>query len=240
MKIKITILAVAALCLASCSLKENTSSISTPDKFFRKYSECQSVVNGCYIPLKSIYTFTYMIATECLTDHAYIQSGTLDCRADISPAVPRFGSTVWTQGYLGVQRCNFAVEGIQNSEALTEEQRYELLCEAKVLRAFYYYTLTCFFGNVPFYFDDVKDNATLNRIARLPRMDADATRRSCIEDLKSVADKVPQVRTSDREGDRLGAAAAWMLIAKMAMWNKDYDEALDALYHLDTMYVEDL
>ena len=240
MKIKITILAVAALCLASCSLKENTSSISTPDKFFRKYSECQSVVNGCYIPLKSIYTFTYMIATECLTDHAYIQSGTLDCRADISPAVPRFGSTVWTQGYLGVQRCNFAVEGIQNSEALTEEQRYELLCEAKVLRAFYYYTLTCFFGNVPFYFDDVKDNATLNRIARLPRMDADATRRSCIEDLKSVADKVPQVRTSDREGDRLGAAAAWMLIAKMAMWNKDYDEALDALSHLETIYGEDL
>ena len=61
MKIKITILAIAAFFLASCSLKENTSSISTPDKFFRTYSECQSVVNGCYIPLQSIYTFSYII-----------------------------------------------------------------------------------------------------------------------------------------------------------------------------------
>jgi len=239
-KITIALLATLSFALTSCSLKEDTSSISTPNNFFRKYSECQSVVNGCYIPLKSIYTYTYMIATECLTDHAFIQSGTLDCRADISPAIPRFGSTVWTQGYLGVQRCNFAVEGIANSTALTEDQRNDFLCEVKDLRAFYYYTLTCFFGDVPFYFDDVKDNAAMDRIAQLPRMDANATRKACIEDLKTVVEKVPQVRTSDRTGARLGAAAGWMLIAKMAMWNKDYDEALSALAHLESIYGDDL
>ena len=53
-----------------------------------------------------------MIATECVTDIAYCPSGTLDASLDISPAVPRMGSTVWRNGYLGVQRCNFAVNGL--------------------------------------------------------------------------------------------------------------------------------
>ena len=169
----------ASLLFQSCSLDEDTSGISSPDNFFRKYSECQSVVNSCYIPIKSIYTYTYMLATECVTDIAYCPSGTRDASLDISPAVPRFGSTVWTQGYLGVQRCNFAVNGIERAyqnEVLSEEQYLQLLCEAKTLRAFYYWTLTCFFGNVPFYFDDVTDNEVLNRIQVLPRMDADETR----------------------------------------------------------------
>ena len=107
-----TAAAMAMLSFQACTLDEDTSGISNPDAFFRKFSECQSVVNGCYIPIKSIYTYTYMIATECVTDIAYCPSGTLDASLDISPAVPRMGSTVWRNGYLGVQRCNFAVNGL--------------------------------------------------------------------------------------------------------------------------------
>ena len=90
--------------VVSCSLNEDTSSISTPDNFFRNYSECQSVVNGCYIPLKSIYTYQYFLAVECVSDIMYCPSGTLDAQLDISPVKPRFGATVWKQGYLGVQQ----------------------------------------------------------------------------------------------------------------------------------------
>ena len=41
-----TMAAVAVLAMigTSCSLEEDTSSISTPDNFFRNYTECQSVV----------------------------------------------------------------------------------------------------------------------------------------------------------------------------------------------------
>lgn len=247
-KTVIIILAVLSLGVCSCSLVEDTSSLSTPDNSFRNFLECQSLVNGCYIPLKSIYTFTYMIITECQTDIAQIYSGTLDSRLDVSPALPRFGSTVWTQGYLGVQRCNFVISGVESSKGISEDQRKQLLCEAKVLRAFYYYTLTCFFGNVPFYFDDVKDNETLFRIAVLPRMSAVDTRKACIEDLQAAASVVPQTRTSDNAGARLGASAAWMLVAKMAMWNASKDDAsmsehwytvaVEALEHLESIYGE--
>ena len=234
-----TAAAMAMLSFQACTLDEDTSGISNPDDFFRKFSECQSVVNGCYIPIKSIYTYTYMIATECVTDIAYCPSGTLDASLDISPAVPRMGSTVWRNGYLGVQRCNFAVNGIERAyknEVISEEQYHQLLCEAKTLRAFFYWTLTCFFGNVPFYFDDVTDNEVLSRIQVLPRMDANETRNKVIEDLQSIAPLAAQTRTYDNEANRLGASCAYMLIAKMAMWNKQWNVALDALEQIETIY----
>lgn len=230
------ILFVLAAALCSCSLDEDLSSLSTPNNFYRKYSECQSVVNGCYIPIKSIFTYTYMLATECTTDLAYCPSGTLDARLDISPTIPRFGQTVWTQGYLGVQRCNAAIAGINRSENLTDDERNSLLCEAKTLRGFYYLTLTSFFGDVPFYFDDVCDNETLDRIAVLPRMSAAATRDAIIEDLKDVAPLVPQTRTSDNEGARFGAAMAYMVMAKCAMWNQKWETALGFLLQIEKIY----
>ncbi|MBR1705162.1 MAG: RagB/SusD family nutrient uptake outer membrane protein [Bacteroidales bacterium] len=233
-----------ALCAASCSLDEDLSALSTPDNFFRKTAECQSVVNGCYIPMKNFYTYAYMLATECVSDIAYCPSGTLDARLDVSPATPRHGQTVWTQCYIGVQRCNFAIQGIENATAFMDngvidednESRIQLLCEAKVLRAFYYYTLTSFFGDVPFYFDDVKDLETQDWLAQLPRMSAVETRNACIKDLQEIAPRASQTRTSDNEENRLGAATAYMLIAKMAMWNKDWKTALDALKELESIY----
>ncbi|MCR5326659.1 MAG: RagB/SusD family nutrient uptake outer membrane protein [Bacteroidales bacterium] len=242
----ITAALAAAALFQACSLQEDLSPISTPDNYFRSKAECESVVNGCYIPMKNFYNYTYMLATECCTDLAYCASGTLDARLDISPATPRHGQSVWTQCYIGVQRCNFAIAGIEKSRAFLNKEtkeideknadRIKLLCEAKALRAFYYYTLTCFFGDVPFYFDDVEDLEVLDRIAVLPRMSATETRKACITDLQEIAPLAPQTRTSDNEEDRLGASTAYMLIAKMAMWNQDWNTALEALGHLETIY----
>ena len=93
----------ASLLFQSCSLDEDTSGISSPDNFFRKYSECQSVVNSCYIPIKSIYTYTYMLATECVTDIAYCPSGSC-----ISPkavfSLMTTVSAVYASGSASVER----------------------------------------------------------------------------------------------------------------------------------------
>ena len=116
------------------------------------------------------------------------------------------------------------------------EERIALLLEAKVLRAFYYYTLTSFFGDVPFYFDDVTDLEVQERIGKLPRMSAVETRDTCIRDLQELAPLAAQTRTYDNEGNRLGAAAAYMLIAKMAMWNQECRHS-QSLAHLSKLLI---
>lgn len=243
---KILYIVSAILLSQACSLKEDTSSLSTPGDFFRSKAECQAIINSCYIPVKNIYTQTFYTVTECQSDIAFINYGTLDCRLDVSPTLPRYGATVWTNGYLGVQRCNFAIQGIEKAECLTDSQRSQMLCEAKALRAFFYYTLTCMFGDVPFYFDDVSDFEVMDRIAVLPRMSAVETRAACIKDLLEIAPKAPQTRTSDNDEARLGAAMAWLMIGKMAVWNaaKDdpskaeewYRTAISALEKLEPIY----
>ena len=140
MKTKYILLILTAWITASCSLQEDTEGFSTPGDFYKTKTQCQSAVNSCYIPLKNLYTYKMMIATEGVTDLMYIASGTQDAQLDISPSQPRFGADMWTYGYRGVMYCNMAVTGIENSP-IDEKDRNSLVAEAKVLRAFYYYLL---------------------------------------------------------------------------------------------------
>ena len=88
MKTKYILLILTAWLTASCSLQEDTEGFSTPGDFYKTKTQCQSAVNSCYIPLKNLYTYKMMIATEGVTDLMYIASGTQDAQLDISPPQP--------------------------------------------------------------------------------------------------------------------------------------------------------
>jgi len=233
-----------AVLAASCSLKEDRVSVTDPENYFRNYAECQSVVNGCYMPINNLYNANLFVVTEGISDLVYLSGSNMnDAYLDFSPATPRYGATAWDYGYLGVSRCNYAVWGIENAPegAITQDQKNELLCEAKALRGFYYLFLTNIFGNVPFYFKPVLTMEDQDEVCKLGRMPADETRDAVIIDLLDIAPLAPQTRTSDNKGARAGAALAYMIIAKCAMWNAAgdpayWDTAADALDSLETIY----
>ena len=235
----ITLLSVAAGAsfAGSCSLDEQPSSFIGSSDYYRTPQQCVAGLNACYIPLKTIYNYTFLIAVEGVTDLMYIKSGTLDAQLDISPAVPRLGATMWRQGYLGVMYSNAVIAGIRRSP-LSEEEQAPLLAEGIVMRAFYYWLLTSFFGDVPFYTQDVADEQIRTEIAHLGRMPADETRAYLIEELEQWVPSLDQIRSSEVADNRCGAAMGWMVMAKLAMWNEDWDAALRALEHLESIYGE--
>ena len=231
-------LAAILFCAAlfSACLNEDTSSIVSPDEYFQSVEQCQTAVNGAYIPLKSIYTFKYMIAVEGTTDLSSANgSAQVDARILISPANSGVGESIWPQCYIGIRNANCAIYGMEHSQ-LDPEEVFRPLCEAKILRAYYYYILTSFFGDVPFYEDYVKTVDDLKRVSSLPRMSAVETRKSLVDELWEFAPRMKQIRTSDEPGNRCGAAMAWMLIAKMQMWNQEWQGALTALENLRNIY----
>ena len=230
-----TIAVAVSTVFSSCSLEEEVESFTQPETFYQTQSQCVAALNSCYIPLKSIYTYQMMLATESTTDLAWAASGTQDAQLDISPSQPRHGANVWTYGYRGVMYCNAAIAGITRSP-LSEQEKTPLIAEGKIMRAFYYYVLTSFFGNVPFYTVDVATEEIQAEVAHLPRMSAVDTRNELIADLQEILPQIDQIRTSEVEGNRAGAAMGWMLIAKMAMWNKLWDTAIDAIEHLESIY----
>lgn len=238
MKHRILHLLVAAsfVSAAACSiLDEKVESFITPDNFYLNVNQARAGLDGCYIPLRYIYTSTFELATEGVTDLCFSTSGAQDAKLDISPANPRFGKTMWTQCYKGVRYCNDAVYRLGLSP-MDSVKTAPFIAEAKVLRGLYYYLLTSFFGDVPFYEEAVIDLDVLDRIQHLPRMSADDTRDFIVDDIASCIGALPRGRSCDVADERAGSAMGYMVMAKAAMWNRRWEDASVALDSLESFY----
>lgn len=252
---KIIILSLATLALSACSfLKEKPESFVSNENYFKTQAQCRSTVNGTYVALRQVFNAAYWTMTDATTDIIYMPSSSdVNAIMDISPARCNVSTNVWNPAYQMIMYANAAVEGITSSP-IKDEEKAPLIAEAKVMRAFWYYQLTSLFGDVPFYFDNVTDSETMNRIAKYPRMDAVATRATLIEDLQSeltfdeegkYTGALPHKRADQIGSGYAGWAMGQMLIAKMALWNaykdpenadKWADTALAALKDLETEY----
>ncbi|MCH5717914.1 RagB/SusD family nutrient uptake outer membrane protein [Niabella hibiscisoli] len=112
-----------------------------------------------------------------------------------------------------------------------------MIGEAATLRALYYYILTCTFKDVPYYTSDASASFdALMEVAQMGRMPAAATRDSLIADLQKWAPSLPQTKSSSIANNRIGAPLAYMLIGKLALWNKRWDVCIDAMQKLKTIY----
>ena len=231
------LLATMSLLIISCekTLMEQPQSFVDPSLFFKNENQGIAALNGAHIPLNSIFSSGLMLATEATTDLAFLNSSSLDAKFEISPANPGMGQNVWEQAYQGIMYCNSAIEGIQNSP-IDESRKMALVAEGVTLRALYYYVLTSVFGDVPFYTQSVSTLKSMEDIMKIGRMSAVATRNTLIEELKDYAAHLPLARTSDLEQNRISGPLAYMLIAKMAMWNKDYEVAYVALQEIKYIY----
>lgn len=236
---KIFLLACVSILLAGCSLKETIESSSTPEGYYKTVEQCISGLNGVYSPMKGLFTESYFYATECATDIMDIGTVTrYDGVANIAPATSRFGATIWTQCYISIMRANAVIAAI-NRSPLDKSQKPALLAEACILRAMYYYFLTCNFGDVPFYTEEVTDENN-DRITHLGRTSAKEIRNFCIDelcDLLEVKKALPYVRTYELSNDfRIGAAVGFVIAGKMCLWNGRYGDAVRIFGHLEDIY----
>ena len=238
MKKIITIVSILAgvLTMASCSMKEDPDAIVSPYAFFNTPAQIRAAVNGCYDPLNNLHELRLYEGIEGTTDLASTNySAQPDAKLDINPARPGAGANVWQFCYYGIRYCLSTLAGIDRSK-LADSEKSPYAVETRILMSYYYYLLTCMFGDVPFYEDYVETDEDMIRIAQLGRMSAVETRKTLIDELKLYVPTLPQIRTYDQEYNYCGAAMGWMLIAKMAAWNKDWNNVIYACEHLEDMY----
>ena len=243
--------AVFAILLAcsACSLKEQLVSDVLMTDYYKTPQECLSGINACYNLIRSqLGGNGFWLATECTTDLMILnQSMQYNATLDISPTKPAIASTIWQYSYMGVMRTNYMFAAIDRAVAegcFTDEDALPLRGELTVLRSFFYYMLTCTFGDVPYYTEEVTQK-NREKIASLPRMSADATRDSLIVQLKSMIfplekggkEALELKRSYDgKHENRLGAAAGLMIGAKFCMWNQRWDDAIDFIEELESLY----
>lgn len=234
---------ILSIFISACSLKEDPQGYVTKENFYQTEEQCLSALRSLYTPLHYIYCKDFMIATEAATDLWYLSSSANDATLLISPTNCGVAADVWKYAYKGISRANECIECIADAP-IRHSVKQPMVAEARAMRSLYYYILTSFLGDVPFYLEAVSDAAAMDRIRTLPRTSASVIRDSLYCDLKENA--LPyftyqngyKCRANQVKNQHAGYALTLMVMAKMAMWNERWSDALESLDLIEEVYGE--
>ena len=240
--IKKLIYMLSLSCAVSCSLEETPEHFVDNKHFYDTKAQCVSALNTCYNKLSGIFNYKMFFLTEIQSDLWWNDSGTVyDATLDITPSSPGHAETIWDSGYQAVMFCNECVECIAASP-IADDVKMPLVAEARVLRALYYHVLTQVFNGVPFYMERVDSKEKMEEIRNMQRTPADEIRTRLYNDLRDNAlpyfteENGLKKRPSDLAEKRVGYALALYLMANFAMWNEEYEAALEPLKKLEDLY----
>ncbi len=132
-------------------------------------------------------------------------------------------ATLWGDFYSGIKRCNDVLKYC-TWDGVTESNRKSFEAQARVLRVYYYNILWHYYGNVPFFLENIDE--TYNA----PQLTADEIYAQLMPELEDIiASDVLPMRWNDTEAGRVSQAMAYMLYAEMVMYQNDtarYPQAL--------------
>ncbi len=158
---KITILIIGCLSIGmlSCDSEVDMDPLDvyeqTSESYFQTAGDYESALIGAYDPLQwgylriqigDIASDNSFAGGESATDVIGIQQ--IDRM--VHYATNDNLNTIWKNLYEGVNRCNFIV---QNKDKLDFDRKEALFGEVYFLRAYYYFELTKFWGDVPLFVD---------------------------------------------------------------------------------------
>jgi starch-binding outer membrane protein, SusD/RagB family len=210
---------------------ENTQ-VSTDDTFTNNENAVK-FVNACYAQLTdwTVSVFSWSGVSSITSDDADKGSDPGDLGADKDQMDNlSYGPTslsiaeVWDGNYAGIGRCNQAIDNVVKFN-IAQNLKDQYIGEAKFLRAWFYFNLARIYGGVP-KIDKVYDEKDLESIgSTYVRASEDDIYALIIADLTDAASKLPAKGGVDAGRADKGAAQA--LLAKVAMYRKDWSKALD-------------
>jgi len=138
-------------------------------------------------------------------------------------------ATLWGDFYSGIKRCNDVIKYCSWSGG-TESKKQSYTMEARALRVYYYNILWHYYGNVPFYLENLSAPYTA------PQLQADEIYNKLMPELEEIiASKVLPLRWDAASSGRVSQAFCYMLYAEMVMYQNDqarYPQALGYMKEL--------
>ena len=222
----IFIAGLSVLALTACNdyLEVDAPSKNQPTDVFSDARAMQRALNGVYASMLSNNTFGDKLINDfCLnsdvdynTNSAEELSGGKPRRFDSRPSDSAL-KNAWADLYHGIEVCNLFIEGAEGSPAYDPENPdadiVQMIGEAKVARAMFYYELIWMFGDVPF---STKSSQTSETMI-YPITDRIKILDFLINDISEIADDMMDP-TQIAEGiERISRQAAYAMVARLAM-----------------------
>ena len=200
----------------------------TLENFFQTEEQAVQSVNAVYNQLRQWQThvFAFIGMTDIVSDDS--DKGSLPSDGFFLQEIDDFTLTatnngpsgVWQGYYTGIFRANLAVTRIPDVQEMDEELRARLLAEARFLRAYYYFNLVRWFGDVPLILEPFPSDF---QIPRTPRAEVYAQIEA---DLEAAASVLP-ASYSGADVGRATSGAARAMLAKVALTQQDFQSAAD-------------
>lgn len=147
----------------------------------------------------------------------------------ISTPVNSVGGEIWNDLYTYIFRTNAAIEGLSASNSLSDNTKNQLLGEAKFLRAFFYFYLVNFYGDVPMPLEtDPKINS---KLLRKPVNDVygqiiiDLREAQTLLKMQYVDINLSPYQISSAERVRPNSWTATALLSRVYLYTNDYNNA---------------
>ena len=133
-------------------------------------------------------------------------------------------SGLWNIYYSGISRCNNVIQACEKSKGVSEANLNQYKAEAHFLRAYYTHWLWKFWGNIPYFEEDLPAPYMAKQYT------ADEVYAKIIADVDFAieGDKLP-MRTTKANDGRVTKAAAQMLKARVVMYQKDQAKYAEVL-----------
>lgn len=232
MKKYILLITVLIVGLTSCEsfLDVNSDSKYGDEFVFSSKTEMNRALTAVYASLMSSSTYgnSYMSTYALNSDVEFTPNSSSIRNAD-GRAYKWFDGTsygsdlssTWTSAYQGIERANIVIDGIQNSKIFTpsDPDLMQMLSEAKVLRAMFYYDMVVLFGDLPFTFDkaySLGDNLVI------PMTDRNVILTRLIDDLKDASKSLKYAGNLTEGVERVSKEFCQSMIARIALTRGGY------------------
>lgn len=168
--LKILAIGLLTVAVSGCSdfLDEEPKAITTSDNFYRNESEARQAVNGIYRNMAETSVTGHeikMIPNDLLKRATWDEGNGL---SDFTYGPENTSiATMWKGHYSVIKDCNSAIANIDaNRTAIENADRY--IAQARGLRAFLYFDLVRWFGDVPLVLNETSSLNGLD-VARTPQ-----------------------------------------------------------------------
>lgn len=206
-------------------LEENPKDFISPDTFFKTEDEVKSALYGVYEFMHNDNIGDYMkifigdLGVDEMLCRTVVRINV--CQYYEMESLPNEFSDIWREHYKAIGAANMMINRTLESN-LDENFKQQVVSEAKVLRAFFYYGLIMFWGDVPMWFDELN----IENVSNLPR----SSRVDIVNQLNVDLDEAAQSLPDSYDSKNIGRITCWAAKALQARinilesnWQKAYD-----------------
>lgn len=238
------LLLVAFVLVTSCEnfLNEVPKNFISPEKLYTTNAGAIAGMNGVYSNIAFIaFDRPYYLMTELSTDNMGLQTSNAErlaldkylLTANSSNSVLR---TMWERSWQVINSANDVIASLENNTSVSENIRNRILCEASFIRAFNYFNLVRFWGDLPLLTQPSKsgDDFFVKRVSKTEIYN------QIIKDFQRAESLPKQSEYSSADKGRASQGAAKVYLAKVYLTLKDYQKAYSKIKEVTSTAEYDL